>query len=785
MAARLFVALTLAAVAAALLQAPPPAEAQAATLLVSNTGQTTTEDHRQVVSAGDPRAAQQFTTGTENGGYTIGSVGVNFAAIGDTSTAAADLQVTLNSVDTVLGGPGAALCTLSDPGTFSDSGIQTFQVPTTCPTLTKETDYFVVVEHVDANSTKTYTLEATSSALEDDGTATGWSIANEYKQWLSPFWVPFTGRSFLIELRSAAAEASNADPAFSAETATRTLPENSGAGVNVAGGTITATDSDSDTLTYSLTGTDAGSFEIDSSGQLTTKAGATHNFNFEAAKNSYSVTVNVRDSKDAAGAADIDVDDTIAVTINLTNVNEAPEITTTATTADVPENSTAVLTLAASDEDASDTHTWSVETADDGSFFEITQGGVLSFTDAPDFETKQDADTDNIYDVTVKVADAGALSDTHAISVTVTGVNEAPEITTTATTADVPENSTAVLTLAASDEDASDTHTWSVETTGDGSFFEITQAGVLSFKNAPDFENEQDADTDNVYVVTVKVADAGGLSDTHTISVTVTDVNEASEIDLCDRTAEVETALLAAVAATDCALVPRSQLAAITTLDLSSQSISALQADDFAGLTGLTTLDLADNALTTLPAGLFTPLTSLTALDLRDNTGLSYSPYLLSVLTSLATLDGTTYTRPAVAAAPTNLTATFVGGNIELSWTAPATGVDQQLPDPAQGGRRRRGGVRRGQLRPGRGRPVHDLPRHRRHRIGDLRVPPARAERGWGRPRVRRRHGARRPRPQRAVSREPSRGERLPGSQLQRRSGEAEPGLVADGRRRR
>ncbi len=145
--------------------------------------------------------------------------------------------------------------------------------------------------------------------------------------------------------------------------------------------------------------------------------------------------------------------------------------------------------------------------------------------------------------------------------------------------------------------------------------------------------------------------------------------------DICDRTQEVESALLAAVTATDCALVPDDQLAAITTLDLSAQSISSLRADDFAGLTGLTTLDLGDNALTMLPGGVFDSLTSLTTLDLRENTGLAYSPYLLSVLTGLVTLDGATFTRPAVAAAPTDLTATFISGNIELSWTAPGSGA--------------------------------------------------------------------------------------------------------------
>ena len=124
----------------------------------------------------------------------------------------------------------------------------------------------------------------------------------------------------------------NAAPEFSAATTTRTLPENSGAGVNVVGGVITATDSDSgDTLTYSLTGTDAGSFEIDSSGQLKTKTGVTHSFDFESATNSYSVTVEVSDSKDAAGDADTVVDDTIAVTIDLTNEDEAGTVTLPAT----------------------------------------------------------------------------------------------------------------------------------------------------------------------------------------------------------------------------------------------------------------------------------------------------------------------------------------------------------------------------------------------------------------------------------------------------------------------
>ena len=339
---------------------------------------------------------------------------------------------------------------------------------------------------------------------------------------------------------SGAVAASNAEPMFSASTAIRTLPENSGAGVNVTGGMITATDSDGgDTLFYSLTGTDAGSFEIDSSGQLKTKAGVTHNFNFEATKKSYTVTVNVRDSKDAASDANTVTDDSITVTINLTNVNEAPVIASPPATESIPENSTAVATFSATDVDASDSRTWSLEPADDGAKFTINpSSGVLTFTNAPDFETpNQTGSTANEYKVTVKVADAGGMSDTHTIAVTVTNINEAPEITTdggdyTVLKADENTATTEVIeTYEASDVDAGSVLTWSLEG-NDRLDFTITKNvdghGELRFANVPNYEMPADADTDNVYEVTLKVRDnhTGQLSDTLMVELDLDDVNE-------------------------------------------------------------------------------------------------------------------------------------------------------------------------------------------------------------------------------------------------------------------
>ena len=115
----------------------------------------------------------------------------------------------------------------------------------------------------------------------------------------------------------------NLDPYFPSDTATRSIAENSAAGTNI-GAAVTATDPylSTDTLYYTLTGTDAGKFNIGANtGQITVKSGNIPDYE---AKTSYSVTVNVSDKKASDGTADTVIDDTISVTINVTDVNEPP-----------------------------------------------------------------------------------------------------------------------------------------------------------------------------------------------------------------------------------------------------------------------------------------------------------------------------------------------------------------------------------------------------------------------------------------------------------------------------
>nr|WP_315182382.1 cadherin domain-containing protein [uncultured Flavobacterium sp.] len=94
----------------------------------------------------------------------------------------------------------------------------------------------------------------------------------------------------------------------------------------------------------------------------------------------------------------------------------------------------------------------------------------------------------------------------------------------------VPENTTSVTTVQATDADVpAQILTYSINGGADASKFLINSAsGVLNFVSAPDFENPTDADTNNSYIVSVQVTDNGNdpKSTTQTIIVTVTNTAE-------------------------------------------------------------------------------------------------------------------------------------------------------------------------------------------------------------------------------------------------------------------
>jgi hypothetical protein len=310
-------------------------------------------------------------------------------------------------------------------------------------------------------------------------------------------------------------------------TASLSLAENTTAVTTVA-----ASDVDGPALTYSISGgADAALFQIDAStGALSFVTGP----NFESptdagANNIYDVTVRASDGSLA---------DTQAIAVTVTNVNDAPPVITSngggaTASVSIAENGTAVSTVTATDADGPPL-TYSIAGGADAARFQINSGtGVLTFTSAPDFEAPADAGGNNVYDVTVQVSD-GTLADTQAIAVTVTNVNDnSPVITSNgggaAASLNVAENGTAVTTVTASDADAS-ALTYSISGGTDAALFQIdASTGVLTFVTAPNFESPTDAGANNVYNVTVRVSD-GTFTDTQTVGVTVTDVNDNAPV---------------------------------------------------------------------------------------------------------------------------------------------------------------------------------------------------------------------------------------------------------------
>ena len=349
-----------------------------------------------------------------------------------------------------------------------------------------------------------------------------------------------------------AAPVTNRAPEFlSAESGTRSIDENTVAGQNI-GLPVAAADPDSgDSLTYTLGGGDAASFAIvATSGQLRTKAPLDHE-----AKPSYSVTVSVSDGKAADGSADAAVDDTIAVTVTVADVNEAPSFPAAESgTRSIAENTATGmnigLAVAAADPDSGDSLTYTLGGGDAASFAVVGSSGQLR-TKAPlDHEAKPS------YSVTVSVSDGkaadgsadAAVDDTVTVTVTVVDVNEAPSVTGQAGVGFMENGVGPVAVYAAADPEGVPV-AWSLSG-ADGGRFAISSGGVLSFGASPDFEAPADFDGDNVYEVAVAARD-GVHTAVRGVAVTVSNVDEAGTVALSSVQPQVGTALTATLADPD------------------------------------------------------------------------------------------------------------------------------------------------------------------------------------------------------------------------------------------
>ncbi|WP_230177080.1 tandem-95 repeat protein, partial [Aquabacterium sp. CECT 9606] len=278
-------------------------------------------------------------------------------------------------------------------------------------------------------------------------------------------------------------------------------------------------------LTYSITGgADAARFTIDShTGALRFVSAPDHENLQDSDKNgSYVVTVS---------ASDGTLRDNQTLTVTVLNVNEAPVIVSggggSMANLFVLDNNPVAATVKATDPDVPETLVYSIIGGADSALFTIDGGtGELKFATPVNHQTPQDADLDNVYQVTVRVVDGHGALDEQTLNIAVQASNLAPVITSNGgpgnATVLINEFHTEVTTVQATDDQTDSSQlTYGIVGGPDSALFSIdAQTGALGFITPPDTQAPGDAGGINRYEVQVSATD-GQLTSTQTLTIEV------------------------------------------------------------------------------------------------------------------------------------------------------------------------------------------------------------------------------------------------------------------------
>lgn len=235
-------------------------------------------------------------------------------------------------------------------------------------------------------------------------------------------------------------------------------------------GSISASDPENDQLSYSISsGNDDGIFSINSNGKLILEK----KLDFEST-DQHSLTVNVSDGELSTNAT---------VVIQVTNVNEAPQLSDTSF--EVKEDaviSTKIGSIIASDPENDALH-YSITSGNDGDLFSITSEGKLILEKTLDYE-----DISN-YILSIVVSD-GSLSNSGDITINVININDEVPVNILFNNSDDSSisigelQSVGQIQIALSTEDPdSDSFTYSLidgEGSEDNESFEITNSSLTN-----------------------------------------------------------------------------------------------------------------------------------------------------------------------------------------------------------------------------------------------------------------------------------------------------------------
>ena len=343
--------------------------------------------------------------------------------------------------------------------------------------------------------------------------------------------------------------ATNHPPVFTdGASATRELAENAAAGANV-GASVAATDDDTeDTLTYGLAGADAGLFSINAStGQISLGTGTRLDYESISA---YSVTVRVRDNKDADRNADTAWDAYVAVAINVTNVDEPGVVVLTTTS---PQENVAIgASLTDPDGDVSNL-TWQWQWADSNSpnawtaISGQTYNGFVPTATHIDKRLRAQAS----YDDGAGTGKNATSNPTAAVTIASNGVPEFNEGSNATRSVEegAPVGTPVGTAITATDPDDDDL-TYTLAAGGGSSFLAIDPAtGKITVTASQSLDYETNAS----HTLTVQVSDGkdashvadSAIDDTIAVTINLVNVDEPGLVSLDSTEPEVGTAITA------------------------------------------------------------------------------------------------------------------------------------------------------------------------------------------------------------------------------------------------
>ena len=320
---------------------------------------------------------------------------------------------------------------------------------------------------------------------------------------------PDKSRSLVSANSVRAAPVANVAPSFEDRAPTRSVAENAGERAAV-GAAVRATDTDSgDVVAYELSG--SALFTINSnSGQISVVADGS--LDHETAP-SHRVTVKASDTTNAS--------DSVTVTIDVTDVNEPPDVE--ADTATAREDGDVTIDVLANDSDQEDDRSaLTLRVTTDPRRGRATVNEPANPGERPTITYTPRADYHGADVFTYEVHDAGSpyLASTATVTVEVDAVNDAPTFKSAATTRSVSESATGGgkvgAPVTATDVDDNDTLTYSLIGT-EARFFAIgPRSGQITVGDGVTFNIA----TKDTYTVTVAADDSD--RDRATVDVTIT-----------------------------------------------------------------------------------------------------------------------------------------------------------------------------------------------------------------------------------------------------------------------